>query len=108
MKITGGPYQRKAAYGDDAYTIIANVDGDTDASGSTAYTYDTLAVFLDEFGEPCANAEANMHAFIALPVLIAALKFYANPTVYEPDSTGRIHDIRYKAIGALQLAGISV
>jgi hypothetical protein len=67
---TPGPWQRKNDY-DGRYTIIGNVDGDTDPGGSTIYSYDFIANCEDDYGEPASPA--NVRLILAAPDLYKAL-----------------------------------
>jgi hypothetical protein len=74
-KFTPGPWQTKHDYDREGRTtIIANVDGDTHADGSTTYSYDVIATCCDEFGEYLENAEANARLIRGAPRLYAALE----------------------------------
>lgn len=55
---------------------------------------DLVTPLFTEPQEPAVNAE-----------LLEALKFYANPEVYKPDSTGRVGDLTFVARAAIVKAG---
>ena len=79
MTHTETPWQVKHDWdAEGATTIVANVDGDTDADGSTSYTYDTIARCSDEFEELLPNAAANarhiVHCVNTHDALVKALE----------------------------------
>ena len=79
MTHTETPWQVKHDWdAEGATTIVANVDGDTHADGSTSYTYDTIARCSDEFEELLPNAAANaariVHCVNTHDALVKALE----------------------------------
>ena len=62
---TEAPWQTKHDYSlEGLATIIANVDGEI-IEGSNHYTYDTVAICADEFGEYLPNAASNARLIVA-------------------------------------------
>lgn len=62
---TEGPWQTKHDYSlEGLATIIANVDGEI-IEGGNHYTYDTVAICADEFGEYLPNAASNTRLIVA-------------------------------------------
>ena len=72
---TAGPWQVKSEY--EPHIVIANVDGDTDSSGTT-YSYDTVAACEDEYGDALPEAEANARLIASAPDLLKALEKYGD------------------------------
>lgn len=65
VRPTEGPWQTKHDYSlEGLATIIANVDGEI-IEGSNHYTYDTVAICADEFGEYLPNAASNARLIVA-------------------------------------------
>jgi hypothetical protein len=72
-RFTAGPWQSKSDYTiADATTIIANVDGDGHADGTTTYSYDFICTCEDEYGELAPNAQANARLIRTAPDLYEA------------------------------------
>jgi hypothetical protein len=97
-QFTPGPWQSKHAYTKEgACTIIANVDGDQHADGTTTYSYDFICTCEDEFGEYNERATANARLIAAAPELYEALnkcraiiKFHVKPEKCVSDGDGVI------------------
>lgn len=73
-QFTPGPWQSKHDFSKEGVcTIIANVDGDQHADGSTTYSFDFICTCEDEFGEYTECAEANARLIRTSPELYEAL-----------------------------------
>ena len=71
---TPGPWQSRDDYTTEGFvTIIANIDGEI-LDGSPFYTYDTVAICEDEYGERLPNVAANVRLIAAAPALLEALQ----------------------------------
>ena len=77
-KATSRPWQSRDEMTTEGFvTLIGNVDGEY-VEGAQHCTYETIAVFEDEFGERLNNVGANIRLVYelvnALPTIISALQ----------------------------------
>jgi hypothetical protein len=116
---TPGPWQSHDDQTTEGFvTIIANVEGQY-VDGSPSYTYDTICVCEDEYGERLKEVAANVRLISAAPDLIKAIResleklgeMEINPYNYDHDDVIRVDTNCTDAWSildkALKLAGVS-